>query len=364
MIMHQLYINYTHNIWHSLALSWCWKTQSVPRPELILDRNLSCFCVFSYVFLVFVVKRGFNEEPELARKVASFWKHWAALEVRRGSDAEPVICRWSRFRQGKELGLRLLREVISKASWDWELLGLLEMVYICLHICLHLSTVSTTFVHCETHRFLLTSSMLLLLLDEIKQKFHQIIFLPKTLHFDILTHCDTRPPWRPAPDVAASLRRLWPQQWSWWSPRSWQKVWRPHWNIGDMTLLAPSGFLWKCRVNHVNLPNEIAIKKRAGLSDQQNHWENDGYTTFSDTPIWWDMVGCDGWHWRDAKWDQRRIVLSYKKIASFCMVFLRNNMICQAICSANHHWQPIIHQPVIHQPIWRFPEMGVMSTLD
>eukprot|EP00435_Cladocopium_sp_Y103_P009454 s171_g2.t1 len=44
-----------------------------------------------------LLSEGFNEEPELARKVASFWKHWAALE-------------------GKELGLRLLREVISKAG--------------------------------------------------------------------------------------------------------------------------------------------------------------------------------------------------------------------------------------------------------
>ena len=131
--------------------SKCTKTWIDPWPELV---------VFLWFFLCFsggVVVSGFNEEPELARKVASFWKHWAALEVRRGSDAHrwwsSPIRRWSRFRQGKELGLRLLREVISKASWDWELLGagdglhLSTFVYCEYYICLWNSPFFAYFIH-------------------------------------------------------------------------------------------------------------------------------------------------------------------------------------------------------------------------
>ena len=46
----------------------------------------------------------------------------------------------------------------------------------------------------------------------------------------------------------------------------------------------PFGFDWKC---WVNIPNEIAIFHRDIYRDhdQQNHWVQ-GYTTFSDTPIY------------------------------------------------------------------------------
>ena len=142
MIMHQLYINYTHNIWHSLALSWCWKTQSVPRPELILDRNLSCFCVFSYVFLVFVVKRGFNEEPELARKVASFWKHWAALEGAPGKRCRAGDLSLISFPPGERTGT-------PTAAWSHQQ-GELGLGAIgATGDGLHLSTYLSTFVYCE-----------------------------------------------------------------------------------------------------------------------------------------------------------------------------------------------------------------------
>ena len=44
--------------------------------------------------------------------------------------------------------------------------------------------------------------------------------------------------------------------------------------------ISPFGFVWKC---WVNIPNEIAISKRD--NDQQNHWENGVFPTFSDKLI-------------------------------------------------------------------------------
>ena len=276
-----------------MALSWCWKTQSVPRPELILDRNLSCFCGFSYVFflVLVVIQASMKNRNLLERSPASgsigLPSRCAFLKrMRIAGDPSPIRrCFRAVSARGKNWDSDCcVKSSARRAGSYWRSYWRWSKYYIC---------------PLWNSAFLLISSMLLLLLDEIKQKFHQK-FLPKTLLKHILTHCDTlpSPPWRPAPDVAASLRRLWPQQWSWSSRRSWQKVWSPRWNIGATS---------------------------AGM-------------------------GWDGWH-LGCFGANEGIVLSYKKIVFFfvCMVFLGNNMICQGICSANHHWQPIIHQPVIHQ---------------
>ena len=44
-----------------------------------------------------IFPRGFNEEPELPRKVAAFWRHWPCVE-------------------GEELSTRLLCAVITEAK--------------------------------------------------------------------------------------------------------------------------------------------------------------------------------------------------------------------------------------------------------
>eukprot|EP00434_Breviolum_minutum_P005575 symbB.v1.2.004917.t1/scaffold263.1/size248082/18 len=84
----------------SVMISATMNSHSQPKPESLLRCLRPLALPKPDVKLLvegLLLSEGFNEEPDLAHKVVGFWKHWAAVE-------------------GKDLGLRLLREVLSKAG--------------------------------------------------------------------------------------------------------------------------------------------------------------------------------------------------------------------------------------------------------